>query len=389
MQKSLFIVMLILTLSDSFSLIAQNVIISEFVSTNYDLILDFEGDDSDWIEIYNNSEDTINLSDYYLTDNPSKLDQWKFPEFQMMPYSFLIVFASGKDTVILDDYEIHTNFLLNAWGENLIISKKYQLLFEYQPVKLKQNQSFGVSPDDITETMIFEVPTPGMANQLIELEKVEFSQSGGFYENVFTLELSNTNSQYDIYFTIDGNTPDTNSFKYENGLLLDEDLVSPIDIYKIKITTDELYYIPDDMLPKAIVIRAATFDSLGNIKSSVYTNSYLISELGVPKFDLPVMFISADYFDLFDETNGIFVPGVHFVPDSSDWTGNYYQRGIEWEREVSLEMYLPDNQLVFEENLGLRTHGGNVRRMTQKGMRFYARGEYGAKKINEKLLNLL
>ncbi|MBP5782756.1 MAG: CotH kinase family protein, partial [Bacteroidales bacterium] len=67
-----------------------------------------------------------------------------------------------------------------------------------------------------------------------------------------------------------------------------------------------------------------------------------------------------------------------------DWTGNYYQSGDEWEREMNIEFYETDNT-GFNQNAGLRTHGGNSRRERQKGMKIYARKEYGKKNFKYKM----
>ncbi|MGB0424730.1 MAG: CotH kinase family protein, partial [Flavobacteriales bacterium] len=79
---------------------------------------------------------------------------------------------------------------------------------------------------------------------------------------------------------------------------------------------------------------------------------------------------------------GIFVPGTNFDPEQADWTGNYYQYGREWERSAHVE-YFKDSKLNYSSSIGLRTHGGNSRRNPQKGMRLYARTEYGNQKFRQ------
>lgn len=367
-----------------FGLSAQTVVINEFMSSNYLFLLDSEGESSDWIEIFNQSQDTVNLGSYFLSDNPEKIYKWQFPDVKIAPDSFLVVFASGKDTVLANG-EIHTNFSIKAQGEPLILSDSLHTYQIIDPVILKQNQSFGLMPDGIENAVVFELASPGKINEIVAVEKVIFSKSGGIYPESIMLELNCVFDNNEIYYTLDGSRPDTNSIKYAFPILLDKSKCSNNDIYKIKISPDNLYYIPDYDFPKAIVVRAACFDSLGNNRSKIGTQTYFIEDFGISHSELPIISLTVNNFDLFDDSTGIFVPGIYFETDSSEWTGNYYQHGIDWEKLANVEMYDASNNCVFNEPVGLRTHGGNIRRMPQKGMRFYARGEYGASQIIAKV----
>lgn len=58
---------------------------------------DHEGDDAGWVELYNTSADTVDLSGMYLTDSIEDPFKWLFGNVKMEPESFLIVFMSGKN----------------------------------------------------------------------------------------------------------------------------------------------------------------------------------------------------------------------------------------------------------------------------------------------------
>ncbi len=77
------------------------VVISEINTVNL-VYEDHEGGDAGWIELYNRSTDTVNLSGLFLTDDLDDLMKWKFGDVKMAPNSFMIVFLSGKN---LPDYE--------------------------------------------------------------------------------------------------------------------------------------------------------------------------------------------------------------------------------------------------------------------------------------------
>ena len=208
---------------------------------------------------------------------------------------------------------------------------------------------------------------------------VTFSHPGGFYDNSFSLELT-CDEAYHIRYTTNGATPDANSTLYTGPLVLDESLYSNSDYYTIPTTIDELLFIPSTV-KHCITIRACAFDDYGNIAGDVTTQSYFIRALGCDTYGLPVMSISADSTDLFDYYTGIFVPGVNFNPANSSWTGNYYMTGDDWERVVNVEFYEPVTNAGVNQLAGLRTHGGTARRGPQKGMKLYARQEYGTKRF--------
>jgi len=63
-MRHLFFITFILQTS-----LSQDLIINESMSKNNNAVYDEDGDTPDWIEIYNNSLNPINMGDYYLTDD--------------------------------------------------------------------------------------------------------------------------------------------------------------------------------------------------------------------------------------------------------------------------------------------------------------------------------
>ncbi|GAB1450428.1 hypothetical protein MASR2M47_04840 [Draconibacterium sp.] len=59
---------------------AQNLTINEIMSSNALVVYDEDGDTPDWLEIINNSTTEIDLSDYFLSDNPGNFLKWQFPQ---------------------------------------------------------------------------------------------------------------------------------------------------------------------------------------------------------------------------------------------------------------------------------------------------------------------
>lgn len=204
---------------------------------------------------------------------------------------------------------------------------------------------------------------------------VRFSCPGGFYDSTFHVALSCENENCVIRYTTDGNKPTGFSKVYSEPLLLDENLYSHSDIYTIRTCPDSIWYQPD-AVRHCIVIRAAAFDAKNNRVSEVVTNSYFIKSLGCDTHGLPAVSLCADSLDLFDYERGIMVWGVCFDSMAANRSGNYFMRGREWERTCNVEFYELDNKGV-NQRAGLRMHGNGSRGEVQKGMKVYARMEYG------------
>lgn len=95
-----------------------DVVINEFMALNT-TIPDPAGQYDDWIELYNNTSDPINLGGMYLSDDPALPTKWQFPDNTIINgNSFLIVWADN-DT---GQAGLHANFALSGDGEQIILS---------------------------------------------------------------------------------------------------------------------------------------------------------------------------------------------------------------------------------------------------------------------------
>lgn len=97
---------------------ASPVVINEVMASNESTASDENGDFDDWIELYNTSAAAVDLSGYYLTDNPANLTKWAFPAGTTIAANgFLIVWADEDQA----QGPLHTNFKLSGSGEPLYL----------------------------------------------------------------------------------------------------------------------------------------------------------------------------------------------------------------------------------------------------------------------------
>jgi spore coat protein CotH len=99
-------------------LLGQTVVINEFMASNDTTAEDEYGEFNDWVELYNNSAETVSLNGWYLSDDSSEPDKWSFPDLSISAYSYLIIWTDSDD----EQGDNHANFKLSASGEEVVIS---------------------------------------------------------------------------------------------------------------------------------------------------------------------------------------------------------------------------------------------------------------------------
>ncbi len=133
-------------------------LITEFLASNSDGLIDEDGDSSDWLEIYNAGDTALDLTGWHLTDDAGELDQWTFPAVSIDPGQYLLVFASNKDRADADGTELHTNFAIGAGGEYLALVEAdgTTVAFEYAPAFPPQSTdvSYGISTESTTTALV-------------------------------------------------------------------------------------------------------------------------------------------------------------------------------------------------------------------------------------------
>lgn len=360
------------------------LLLNEIMASNAHTIDDEDGDYEDWIELYNANSSAINLEGFGLSDNYNQPFKWVFPEIELGAGEYLLIWASGKDRNNPES-ELHTNFSIAADGEEILLTyPDGTLLDSLPPTRIPTDISIGRKPDGGLEWYFFSTPTPGYRNSDTayqgESPPSEWSHPAGFYSEPIELTISHPDSQARIYFTTDGSTPTSSSRLFSDTLVI-ADRSSEPNIFSMIRTNNIMpeenarraWYPPSDVIRKATTIRTKTI--IPGHLPTYETNTFFVYPEGPQTFGIPVFSLVTDADNLFDDEIGIYVPGNTFVPGDFE-TGNYQQRGIEWERPVSMELFI-DGETVLKQNAGVRIHGNWTRRLPLKGLRLYARNQYG------------
>ncbi len=144
--------------------------INEFLAINTACCADTDGAEpefDDWIEIYNNSDQAINLAGYYITDSPEKPFMYQISssnasETTVSAKGFLVLWADEE----LDQGANHVNIKLSGSGE--YIGLQYGdgrlidgITFEEQQADI----STGRSVDGAGTWVSINTPSPNKSNQ--------------------------------------------------------------------------------------------------------------------------------------------------------------------------------------------------------------------------------
>lgn len=371
MIKALFILLsLPLTLH-------SQVYINEIMSSNRNSIKDVDGEHSDWIELFNSGDQSINLGGYYLSDNDSDLKIWTFPNVILNSGEYLLVYASGKNKIATNG-ELHTNFKISKNGEPIIFSDKNGTIIDrLPPLYVETDYSLGRMPGSDEGLYIFENPTPGTKNYgnatYAREVDVWFSHKQGFHPNNFLLSI-NSNENVNIVFTTDSSLPDLYDGELYSQAIPINNRVGHKNIYSEIPSAEEKYWrTPKSEIPKIWNIRAVPMENNIPIGREIQ-GSFWVNHHNPEQVSLPIISVITDPDNLFDYYNGIYVPGVMY--DSVN-RGNFFLRGRETEKEAYFSFFCESGSLKLSQNIGLRVHGNTTRAFRQKSLRLYARRSYG------------
>ena len=174
------------------------VVINELLAKNETVNSDEQGEFDDWLELWNYGLESIDLSNYYLTDNPNNSMKWNFPSDAVIaPNEYKIIWCDEDQ----EQGAFHTNFKLSSSGEYLalIASDGFSIIDSLTFPQQDEDISFG-RLNNFDASWDYMSPTPGSINELLSIQDT-------FYpENFKILKLfpnpfnSNLNIELDINF---------------------------------------------------------------------------------------------------------------------------------------------------------------------------------------------
>ena len=179
--------------------LGNDVYISEIMSQNTKTIADETGAYCDWIELYNPTQQNINLAGYVLADNSN--NRFTFPTLTLKTGECLVLFADGVEKVDLAKNIIHVPLSIGARGEGLYLyNADGKLVCRFSVPALEADKSCGI--DENEKLAHFDTPTPGkpnfttapVTNQTTDAQNTTAAADGGKIEGGLRINEYSTNS---------------------------------------------------------------------------------------------------------------------------------------------------------------------------------------------------
>lgn len=351
---------------------AQQLIFNEVMHSNVNGVMDELNEFPDsWVEIYNTSEEFIKTEGLYIGVSEDITKAYKICDTtQIPPYGFY--------TIYCDEEEIgkHTHFRIDSEEETslYLFNKDSSLIEKIQiPAMLAPDISYGrewhkVSIDNDSvltipsetwgylRTSSINAPNDSVSSQLL-LGNAKFSQKGGLFKAPFFLSIKASKDAPDntiIRYTTNGSEPNETSPIFQDSILIDH-------------TT---------------IIRAKQFAEGWHSPLSK-THSYIFHGRDVT---LPVISITTDSANLYDDEKGIYVDGI-FGTNHPEIVSEHPSFGTQnylynWNRPCNIEyfdIYSEKEGSNVNQNCEFRVGGNSSRLHPLKSIVVSANKRFGKK----------
>lgn len=401
--------------------LGQFLTINEVVSSNQSGYQDNNGEYSDWIEIYNATNNPVNLNGYYLTDNLNNPTKFQIPAgITIQANGYLVFFASGNPANGL----YHTNFSLSSSGEEVGLYSIAEIEIDAVTVPfLWGTTSYARTPDGLGNFKVCTTPTPGVQNAGDFFEGIltppTFSAEGGFYPGNLNLTLTTSEPGATIVYSIDGSDPTTSNltgtnFQYKDayrqfpgsadGTLQNDQYISysyagPIPIAdrtsepnKISARGSTWKENPNEFAPtgnvnKGTIIKAKV-SKAGYLSSPIISHTYFVNNTGENPYGVPVVSIGINPKDFYGYTDGLNVAGQIF----DDWRNgdgtsnagpetptNYWQN---WEKQATFQYFNTKGEPTINCYTGMEISGKYSQAFAVKSYQIKFKASLGQNDVN-------
>lgn len=220
---SLTVLLFVLSFHFSFA----DIVINEYSCSNLSQFADNYSEYGDWIELYNTGGATVDISGYYLSDNPTSPMMYQIPSgVTISANGFKRFWASGRNTFSGTNY--HTNFKLTQSKNNpdfVVLADPSGNILDYaQLTRTQLGHSYGRITNGSNTWGIFTSPTCNASNTSASYDtyaaKPDASLPAGYYSGSVTVALYNSEPNSVIRYTLDGTVPTGTSTLYSNPITI-------------------------------------------------------------------------------------------------------------------------------------------------------------------------
>ena len=163
-----------------------SVVINEICSGNASIGIDEKYIGCDYIELYNTTNDSIDLEGWYLSDSIDASEKYYLSKIYIAPKEHLLLYAVGEA-----GNNTELNFKISSGGEALYLyNSEGELVDDIYIPELDTDNVYARKIDGSNQWWVCEA-TPGVSNHTAaeavrkELDAPVFSHVSGYYEDEF------------------------------------------------------------------------------------------------------------------------------------------------------------------------------------------------------------
>ena len=339
--------------SDPTALVANELMVG-----NIDEFIDYSFNYGAWLELYNPTDQSVNIGGIYLSDDPSNLKKAMLPVNYgvIKPHGYKVIYFdhNAADGVYGKTADRQIGFQLDEEGGMLYVSNQDGTPFIEMPYPEAVSRcSYARKTDGTGDWSFTGDPSLGKSNNESDfasqrLEEPTVSEDSQLFTAPVSVSVGFP-STATLRYTTDGSAPTKTSAVSEDG---------QFDISET--TTLRLRLFQKGMLPSPVVTR--TFIQRDQ------------------DYYLPVIALSTANDNLYGDSIGIYVQGVNGVEGHGGPGGVRYNLNMDWERPVNVEYITPDGKMAVNQEAEMSIMGGWSRLYAPSSFKLKARNLYDGKK---------
>ena len=325
---------------------ASSLVINEIQTANIDMFIDPSFNYGGWIELYNPTDKTASINNFYVSDDPENLTKFRLPN------NAGAIPAKGFKNIWFDHTSVNlsqVSFKLDYDGGTIYISNEDgEIIAQQTYPEAVPRTSFARTEDGGNSWGITSVPSPESANipgwyASERLEAPVVDKDAQLFEGNLNICV-NIPEGAKLIYTQDGTTPTlSNGQESSTGLFT----ISSTTTFRFRL-------FKEGMLP-----------------SEVVTRSYLYND---KNYELPIISIVTDPVNLYDDSIGVYVQGVNGRPGNG--MASPCNWNMDWDRPVNFEYILPTGEMVINQEVDFAMCGGWSRAWTPHSFKLKAQKIY-------------
>lgn len=310
---------------------ADNIIINEVMAANVDVYRDPSTNFGSWVELYNPTDNNVQLGGLYVTDDATNLKKHRLVD------NYGVVLPHGYAVLNFDHFEVFTpesyrqiDDKLDCDGGTIIVSDGENILAEVTYPEAISRVSYARTTDGGEEWGTTDNPTPGASNATStfatkQLKKPEVDIPAKLFTGTLSVNVTIPEGAT-LRYTTDGTAPTLKNGKTSTSGKFS---VSNSTSYRFRLFQD------------------------GMLASPVVTRTYIKDNGNEP---FPIISIVTDKKNLFEGKYGMFEYSSYGRPGNGQ--DNKYNGNMDWDRPVNFEYITTKNECVISQECDFSACGG-------------------------------